>query len=109
MIHHDMAAHSNDEPPVTTRARPPAVSRSARFAYIVEITYREPGYAERSGTHEPYSGRFVVHAADELDAVTQAKVEFESVAAASGVGWVRVIERIDCRRANDGEDDPKQE
>lgn len=76
-------------------------TQGAPGAFIVGITYREPVYAQRSGTDKPYSSRFVVQAADEQDAIAQAKAEFQAMAATSGVGWIRIIERIDCRRADD--------
>src|SRR5271170_4992429 len=96
----DMAFDSNDREPVTPR-EPPEGGHAAGLAYTVEITYREPGYAQRSGTDKPYGGRFVVRATDERHAIALAKAEFEAIAASSGVGWVRVIERIDCRRLSD--------
>jgi hypothetical protein len=76
----------------------PESSQPTRRAYVVDITYREPGYAQRSGTDKPYGSRFLVEAIDERDAIAQAEAEFKALAQKSGVGWVRVIERIDCRQ-----------
>jgi hypothetical protein len=97
-----MITHTDDEAPTTRRVpRPSPVSTRERHTYLVEITYREPGYALHSGTDRPYSGRFVVQAAHEDEAVARAKAQFEALARASSVGWVRVIERVTCRQGSD--------
>lgn len=93
----DLQNENQREPPDAQRALPER-RRPTRSAWIVDITYREPGYAQRSGIDKPHSGRFVVRAVDRNTAIEQAKIEFEAIARESGVGWVRVIERIDCQR-----------
>jgi hypothetical protein len=113
-----MLPDSDDDAPVTRRT-PPASGRApdalvarkkAREAdlpthphWFVWIFYREPSYAEHSGIHKTYSFRFVVQATDERAAVAKAKAEFAEMAATSGVGWGRVIERIVCDRAGDAD------
>jgi hypothetical protein len=99
-----MSTTLHDDAPSTRRVSTPTGDEAR---YVVKITYREPGYAERSGTRKSYTGSFVVHAVSERDAVAQAKIEFESIAALSGVSWVRLVDRIECRRVRDGERDPQ--
>ena len=99
---HNVPPSDASAAPATLRT-PGKGAQGALGAYIVGITYREPVYAKHSGTDRPYSSRFVVQAAGEHDAIAQAKAEFEAMAVTSGVGWVRIIERIDCRRTNDTE------
>jgi hypothetical protein len=96
----ERVSDSDDEAPPTPREQPKG-SHAAGLAYVVVITYREPGYAQHSGTDKSYSGRFTVWAPDERSAIAQAKAEFEAVAARSGVGWVRDIEGVDCQQVND--------
>ena len=99
-----MFLDTDDSEPVTRRELPvltsgpllPAIA-VPRFAYCVDITYREPVYALYSGTERLYSGTFLVVAADERDATAQAMARFEAAAAASGVGWSRVIVGVVCR------------
>ncbi len=107
-----MLPDADDDAPITRRI-PPSSGRGAarkraalpapapRPSWLVWIFYREPTYAQRSGIHETYSSRFAVRATDERAAIAQARAEFEAAAALSGVGWVRVIERVMCERAPD--------
>jgi hypothetical protein len=92
-----MSSTSDDSAPSTRRVSR-ANDAGPLSRYRVQITYREPGYAEHSGTDKPYTGRFIVQAADERDAIARAKAEFEEIARRSGVGWVRIIQRVDCEK-----------
>jgi hypothetical protein len=90
-----MARKADDEAP-TTRRTPTPGGRAPRAWCVVRIAYREPTYAQRSGTDKTYSCCFVVEARDERDAIAQAKAQFEAMAAKSGVGWIREIEHVEC-------------
>ena len=104
-----MSAEAIDEAPPTVRFHPsaaPAVAPAPQGElsdYVVQIVYREPGYAERSGIHRSYSGRFVVRARSLQTALAEAKSRFEQVAQQSGVGWIRDIDSINGRRLEPGE------
>jgi len=95
-----MVPDSDDTAPIT-RKTSGAAGQAPRFSWTVRIAYREPTYALRSGADNAYSCRFVVEATDERDAIARAKEEFEKVAARSGVGWAREIERFECERSGD--------
>jgi hypothetical protein len=95
-----MVPDPDDEAPITRKTRG-ADDQAPRFSWIVRITYREPSYAQRIGTDTAYSHRFAVVAANEGDAIAQAKTEFEKMAMRSGVSWAREIERIECERSRD--------
>ncbi len=100
-----MSIETIDDAPPTVRYHP-ATTPAPRVDladYVVRILYREPGYAEKSGTHKQYSGRFIVRAGSLPSALAEAKARFHQIAAQSGVGWVRVIESIGGHLLEPGE------
>jgi hypothetical protein len=100
-----MSVEAVDEAPPTVRFHEAAApgSQGELSDYVVRIVYREPEYAQRSGTNRSYSGRFIVRARSLQAALAEAKARFDEVAAQSGVGWVREIETISGRRLEPGE------
>lgn len=67
--------------------------------YRVTIYYREPTYAATRGVDaRTHRGTFRVRAVSRDDAVAQARTLFEQRARDSGVGWVREVVRVECRR-----------
>jgi hypothetical protein len=100
-----MSAATIDEAPPTVRfhAAPSLAPSGEPADYLVRIIYREPGYAQKSGTNRSYSGRFIVRARSLQAALAEAKARFDVLAAQSGVGWIRVIESIGGRRLEPGE------
>ena len=66
--------------------------------FEVTIIYREPTYAEARAIPETeYRGVFVVRAANEEDAKERALAQFNAAAIQATVGWVREVQRIECR------------
>ena len=92
-----MLRDADDQEPVTRRELGGTPLKG--FAYCVGIAYREPTYALYSGTEKIYGSSFQVWAADERDAIAEARARFDDAAASSGVGWGRVIVGIVCRPA----------
>jgi hypothetical protein len=90
-----MLRDTDDDEPATRRDV--SLTEGHRFAYTVDITYREPSYALHSGIDKAYTGTFQVLASDERNAIALARAHFEATAAISGVGWSRVITGIVCR------------
>ncbi len=63
------------------------------------IYYREPTYAATRGVDaRTHRGTFRVRAVSRDDAVAQARTLFQQRARDSGVGWVREVVRVECRR-----------
>lgn len=90
-----MLQDADDQEPVTRREVGAPALRGLH--YCVEIAYREPTYSLYSGTEKIYGGSYQVWAADARSAIAEARARFEAEAAASGVGWGRVIVGIVCR------------
>ncbi len=71
-----------------------------RRAFRVTIHYREPTYELFSGRRgDPYRWTFEVDAATPEGAESEARREFDELARASSVGWVRRIVRVDTEPA----------
>ena len=69
---------------------------STRFE--VTIIYREPTYAEARGIPETeHRGAYVVRVATDKEAKERALAQFNASATQATVGWVRDVQRIECR------------
>ena len=66
-------------------------------SFSVRIQYREPTYERSTGEAKasPYSCRFEVAAADPVEALRRALLQFDSLQRLSSVGWVREVVRIE--------------
>ncbi len=64
--------------------------------YRVRILYREPTYELRAGgQRESYLFDRIVKASGHEDALRTVMAEFRETKGASGVGWVRVVTRVE--------------
>lgn len=97
-----MSIERVDDAPPTVRFHP-GTAQDELGDYMVQILYREPGYARKSGTHRSYSGSFLVRARTLAAAIAEAKTRFEQLATQSSVSWIREIERIHGRKLEPGE------
>lgn len=75
--------------------------RLVRLAkYVVQVTYREPTYAEASGTERDYTWSWRIEAGSEDDARQEALAEFRKMQALSSVGWIREVVRTRVTEAS---------
>ena len=72
--------------------------------FEVTIVYREPTYAVNRGIPlVDYRGVFVVRAASEEQARATALARFQEAVSRETVGWVREVQRVECRQVESGQ------
>lgn len=91
-------SNANDDPPPRRTpfdAVPPLCPSTV--AYVVRITYAEPGYAAARGIAErEYEGHFRVDASTQDEACALGMEEFRAAERTSGVSWERHVLRVTC-------------